>query len=204
MATWVGGKLGRKKSVIVDIAIMTISAILQTISYSILYMIVARIVSGIGNGINSSTIPVWQTKIVPARLRGKLVILQNTLLLVGFSISNWINYGIAFVDGPMLWWFPLAFELVFIIMIYLVILFLPKSPRWLVIKGQDNEALKILSNIKDKPKTDAFVLSQLQSIKYTTKYKHSNGISWSKLSCGQAFNKSGTKTIRCLILGMGT
>ncbi|KAL4970933.1 sugar porter family MFS transporter [Aspergillus stella-maris] len=204
MATWVGGKLGRKKSVIVGIAIMTAGAILQTTSYSVPHMIVARIVSGIGNGINSSTVPVWQTETAPSQLRGKLVILQNALLLVGFSISNWINYGIAFADGPVSWRFPLAFQLVFIIMIYLVIPFLPESPRWLVIKGRDDEALKILSDIEDKPETDAFVLSQLQSIKYTAEYERSNGVSWSELFRGRTSNKSGTKTIRRLILGMGT
>ncbi len=129
-ATWVGGKLGRKRSVLLGIAIMTIGAILQTTSYSVPQMIVARIVSGIGNGINSSTVPVWQTETAPARLKGKLVILQNALLLVGFSISNWINYGLAFVDGPVSWRFPLAFQLVFIIMIFLIIPWLPESPRY--------------------------------------------------------------------------
>ncbi|KAL4932828.1 sugar porter family MFS transporter [Aspergillus undulatus] len=202
-ATWVGDKLGRKRSVILGIAIMTIGAILQTTSYGVPHMIVGRIVSGIGNGINSSTVPVWQTETAPARLRGKLVILQNALLLVGFSISNWINYGIAFADGPVAWRFPLAFQLVFIIMIYLVIPFLPESPRWLVIKGRDEEALRILSDIEDKPETDAFVLSQLQSIKYTAEYERSNGISWGELLRGRGSNKSGTKTIRRLILGMG-
>lgn len=129
-ATWVGGKLGRKRSVLLGIAIMTIGAILQTTSYGVPQMIVARIVSGIGNGINSSTVPVWQTETAPARLKGKLVILQNALLLVGFSISNWINYGLAFVDGPVAWRFPLAFQLVFIIMIFLIIPWLPESPRY--------------------------------------------------------------------------
>lgn len=200
---------------------MAIGAILQTTSYGVPQMIVGRIVSGIGNGINSSTVPVWQTETAPARLKGKLVILQNALLLVGFSMSNWINYGLAFVDGPVSWRFPLAFQLVFIIMIFLIIPFLPESPRyaqitplfsvwpnvnrfrWLIIKSRDEEALNILSDIEDKPTTDALVLSQLQSIKYTAEYERSNGMSWSELLRMQGSNKSGTKTIRRLILGMG-
>ncbi|KAL4804491.1 general substrate transporter [Aspergillus unguis] len=203
-ATMLGGKLGRKKSVILGIAIMTIGAILQTSSYGVPHMIVGRIVSGIGNGINSSTVAVWQTETAPARLKGKLVILQNALLLVGFSMSNWINYGLAFANGPVSWRFPLAFQLVFIIMIYLVIPWLPESPRWLVTKGRHEEALKILSDIEDKPSTDAFVLSQLQAIKYTADYERNNGMSWGELLRGRGSNKSGTKTIRRLILGMGT
>jgi MFS family permease len=129
LATWIGGKLGRKKSVLLGVFIMTIGAVLQTSSYGVPHMMVARIVSGIGNGINSSTVAVWQTETAPARLKGKLVILQNALLLVGFSISNWLNYGLAFANGPVSWRFPLAFQLVFIMMIYLVIPWLPESPR---------------------------------------------------------------------------
>ncbi|KAL3464951.1 general substrate transporter [Aspergillus heterothallicus] len=203
LATWVGGKLGRKKSVLLGITIMTIGAVLQTSSYGIPHMMVARIVSGIGNGINSSTVAVWQTETAPARLKGKLVILQNALLLVGFSISNWINYGLAFANGPVSWRFPLAFQLVFIIMIYLVIPWLPESPRWLITKGRDEEALKILSDIEDKSTTDAFVLSQMQSIQYTVEYERTNGMSWGDLLRGRGSGKSGTKTIRRLILGMG-
>ncbi|KAL4817487.1 general substrate transporter [Aspergillus spinulosporus] len=203
-ATWVGGKLGRKRSVILGIAIMTIGAILQTSSYSVPHMTVGRIVSGIGNGINSSTVPVWQSETAPARLKGKLVILQNALLLVGFSMSNWINYGLAFANGPVSWRFPLAFQLVFIIMIYLVIPWLPESPRWLVMNGRDEEALKVLSDIEGKPITDAFVLSQLQAIKYTDEYERTNGMSWGDLLRGKGSSKSGTKTVRRLVLGMGT
>ncbi|KAL2861515.1 general substrate transporter [Aspergillus pseudodeflectus] len=203
LATWIGGKLGRKKSVLLGIFIMTIGAVLQTSSYGVPHMMVARIVSGIGNGINSSTVAVWQTETAPARLKGKLVILQNALLLVGFSISNWLNYGLAFANGPVSWRFPLAFQLVFIIMIYLVIPWLPESPRWLITKGRDEEALKILSDIEDKTTTDAFVLSQMQSIKYTVEYERTNGMSWGDLLRGRGSNKSGTKTIRRLILGMG-
>ncbi|KAL2870461.1 sugar porter family MFS transporter [Aspergillus lucknowensis] len=202
-ATWVGGKLGRKKSVLLGITIMTIGAVLQTTSYGIPHMMVGRIVSGIGNGINSSTVAVWQTETAPARLKGKLVILQNALLLVGFSISNWLNYGLAFAHGPVSWRFPLAFQLVFIIMIYLVIPWLPESPRWLITKGQDEDALNILSDIEDKPATDAFVLSQLQSIKYTVEYERTNGMSWGDLLRGRGSKKAGTKMIRRLILGMG-
>ncbi|CBF85763.1 hypothetical protein AN1889.2 [Aspergillus nidulans FGSC A4] len=159
-ATYAGGKLGRKRSAIPGIAIMTIGAILQTTSYSVPHIIVGRIVSGIGNSINSSTVSVWQSETAPARLKGKLVILQNALLLVGFSMSNWIIYGLAFANGPAAWRFPLAFQLVFIIiMIYLVIPWLPESPRWLIMNKRDKEALKILSDIEGKPMTDAFVLS---------------------------------------------
>ena len=54
-ASWIGEKLGRKKSVLVGTTIMTVGAILQISSYSTAQMIVGRIIAGIGNGINTAT-----------------------------------------------------------------------------------------------------------------------------------------------------
>ena len=84
----------------------------------------------IGNGLSTATAPVWQTETAQAKWRGKLVILELGLNVGGYCIVNWINYGLAFVDGPVSWRFPLAFQLVFIIMIFLIIPWLPESPRY--------------------------------------------------------------------------
>lgn len=128
-ASWVGEKLGRKKSILLGTSIMLIGAVLQTSSYSAGQMMTARIISGIGNGINSSTAPVWQTETSTASLRGKLVIFENVLLLVGFSLANWLNYGFSFVEGPVSWRFPLSVQLLFIISLFFLIPWLPESPR---------------------------------------------------------------------------
>jgi MFS family permease len=128
-ASMVGEKLGRKKTILLGTSIMLVGAVLQTSSYSVGQMMTARIISGIGNGFNSSTAPVWQTETATASLRGKLVILENVLLLVGFSLSNWLNYGFSFVQGPVSWRLPLAVQLLFIVSLLFLVPWLPESPR---------------------------------------------------------------------------
>lgn len=108
---------------------MTIGAVLQIASYGVPQMIVGRIVAGIGNGINTATAPVWQTETSQIKWRGKLVVIELILNIAGFSLSNWVTYGFSFVGGPISWRFPLAFQLIFIIILYATVPWLPESPR---------------------------------------------------------------------------
>lgn len=127
---WLGEKLGRKKTVLVGTSIMTIGAILQIAAFGVPQMIVGRIVSGIGNGINTATAPVWQSETSSVKWRGKLVVIEMILNIAGFSLSNWMTYGFSFVGGPISWRFPLAFQLVFIIILFATVPWLPESPRF--------------------------------------------------------------------------
>lgn len=81
-------------------------------------------------GLNTSTAPIWQVETSNMHWRGKLVILENVLVLVGFSLANWLNYGLSFASGPVSWRFPLSFQFIFIIVLALTVPWLPESPRY--------------------------------------------------------------------------
>jgi len=51
--------------------VLSIGAALQAGAYSIPQLIVGRIVAGLGNGMNTSTIPVWHAELMKAHKRGK-------------------------------------------------------------------------------------------------------------------------------------
>lgn len=70
---------------------MAIGAALQTTSYSLAQMIVGRIVAGIGNGLNTSTAPVWQADSAKSSWRGFLVVVECVMNIVGFCAVNWIS-----------------------------------------------------------------------------------------------------------------
>lgn len=125
----VGERLGRKKAILIGTSIMSVGVVLQTTSYSLPQMFVGRIILGIGNGINTSTAPIWQTETAKASWRGKLVILEMMMNIFGFMLVNWINYALSFRAGSVAWRFPLAFQFVFIIILYLTVPWLPESPR---------------------------------------------------------------------------
>ena len=128
-SVWFGEAYGRKKTVLLGTSIMTIGAIIQVASFGVPQMIVGRIIAGIGNGINTATAPVWQTETSQIKWRGKLVVIELVLNIAGFSLSNWMTYAFSFLNGPIAWRFPLAFQGIFIIILFATVPWLPESPR---------------------------------------------------------------------------
>ncbi|RMZ84083.1 hypothetical protein DV737_g1253, partial [Chaetothyriales sp. CBS 132003] len=166
-------------------------------------MIVGRIVAGIGNGINTATAPVWQTETSQLKWRGKLVVIELIMNIGGFCLSNWMTFGFSFLGGPISWRFPLAFQLVFIIILYATVPWLPESPRWLIAHEEEDQAYSILADLENKNKDDPFILAQHKEIVYTIQYERAHAVSWGQLLAGKTRgDKSGTCTLRRLLLGM--
>lgn len=183
---------------------MTIGAILQISAYSVAQMFVGRVIAGIGNGINTSTAPVWQSETAQAKWRGKLVVIEMIMNIAGFSLSNWVTYGFSFLNGPISWRFPLAFQLIFIFILYATVPWLPESPRWMIAHDQEDEAFQILADLENKDVDDPFILTQHKEIVYAVEYEREHAIKWLDLLRGRTGDNAGTCTIRRLILGAGS
>ncbi|KAI8302256.1 hypothetical protein K4K59_000594 [Colletotrichum sp. SAR11_240] len=180
VAFTIGERLGRTKSII---------------------MFVGRIILGVGNGINTATAPIWQTETAPAHWRGKLVMFEMMMNIAGFSLCNWINYGLSFAGGAVAWRFPLAFQFVFIIALFVTVPWLPESPRWLMSHGRETEATEVLACLEAKPQDDVYVVSQKEEILFSINYEREHQIRWRDLLQPQP---EATKPLRRLILGAGT
>lgn len=128
---------------------MAVGAALQTTSYSLAQMIVGRIVAGVGNGLNTSTAPVWQADSAKSSWRGRLVVIECVMNIAGFCLVNWISkfadalpnmnqkeanpitdYGLSFAGGGVAWRIPLAIQFVFIFILFATVPWLPESPRF--------------------------------------------------------------------------
>lgn len=177
---------------------------MQIAAFTVPVMIVGRIIAGIGNGLNTSTAPVWQSETSKSSWRGKLVVIEMILNIAGFSLSNWITYGFSFTSGPVSWRFPLAFQLIFIVTLFATVPWLPESPRWLIAHGQIDEGRQILADIEGIDLHDERVYSDLREIQFAVTYEKEHGVSWGDLLRGRVGDQGGTSTIRRLFLGMGT
>lgn len=146
-----------------------------------------RVVTGIGNGMNTSSIPVWQSEMAPPKTRGFLVLFEGALITGGIMVSYWyaslplplpsttpptyspttrLNYGFWFVNqNSFQWRFPLAFQAVFGLILIGGILLFPESPRWLLKHGRDEDALQILANLHSTTVDDAELLRDVDEIK---------------------------------------
>ncbi|EAL86406.1 putative MFS sugar transporte [Aspergillus fumigatus Af293] len=201
LAFIVSERLGRKKSILLGTTIMAVGTILQASSYSLAQMFVGRVILGIGNGINTSTAPVWQTETATVKWRGKLVILEMALNVSGFALVNWINYGLSFKGGALAWRLPIALQFFFIFILYATVPWLPESPRWLLSHGHNEQALDVISRIEAKPVDDPYIITQYNEIEYSINYERENAVSWTDLLLRRQ-KTNDTKTLRRILLAV--
>ena len=88
---WLGNLLGRKKTIFVGTAIMVGGAILQASSFSLAQFIIGRIITGFGNGLNTSTVPTWQSECSRSHRRGQLVMVEGALITGGVMLAYWVR-----------------------------------------------------------------------------------------------------------------
>ncbi|KAK1225520.1 hypothetical protein PQX77_011539 [Marasmius sp. AFHP31] len=182
---------------------MSIGAILQTAAFGVPLMIVARLITGFGNGINTATAPVWQSETSKPSLRGKLIVFSMIMNIAGFSLSNWMTYGFSFLSGSISWRFPIAFQLVFSIILLSTIPWLPESPRWLLAHGREEEGVAVLVALEGGSTTpkDPYIVEQKMEILEAVRAEKEGAPAWSDIIKGRTGN---TGMIKRLALGAGT
>ncbi|PGH20721.1 hypothetical protein AJ80_03481 [Polytolypa hystricis UAMH7299] len=165
---WIGDIIGRRKTIFLGSAIMVVGAALQASAFDLSHFIVGRVITGIGNGLNTSTVPTWQSETSKAHRRGQLVMVEGALITGGICLSYWLDFGFSFLEPSSISWrFPIAFQIIFAIIILAAVMFLPESPRWLILKGQEDEALNVLGALSDLPTDDSTIQAEFAAIKDT-------------------------------------
>ncbi|KAM0478175.1 hypothetical protein ACHAPX_005364 [Trichoderma viride] len=190
---FIGNYLGRRKMIFLGTSIMIVGAILQASAFTLEHFIIGRIITGLGNGGNTSTVPMWQSETCSAHQRGKLVMIEGALITGGIMISYWIDLGLSFAPGSVAWRFPLAFQIIFCVFILAFVLGLPESPRWLILKGREDEAREVIAAVADVDIGDKHVDNEFQAIKDTA-------MEMSKGTYGELFHADHNRTLHRTII----
>ena len=153
VGNFIGGpfsdKLGRKGVLIITAFLFTFCALGTAFTNSIYFFVIARIVGGLGVGMAILVAPMYIAEISPQKYRGTLVSINQFNIVIGISIAYFSNYFILqrVEDPTMNWRWMLGVGAVPAVLYFLLLFLVPQSPRWLALKGRDDEAKKILSKI---------------------------------------------------------
>ena len=180
-----GQAFGRTRTMFCGGLILTLGAVISTASFGphwgLGQFVVGRVISGVGNGMNTATIPVWQSECSGAHNRGFLVCFEGAIIAVGTFVAYWVDFGFSFTKTSVQWRFPVAFQIIFAVITSLGALALPESPRWFITRDRDAEACFILGKLNGMEDDDERVLHDFNLMK--SDYKSASGAqaSWKTL-----------------------
>ncbi|KAH6997362.1 general substrate transporter [Ilyonectria destructans] len=156
-----GDLMGRRRAMILGGVIMILGVIIQITCVKghaqLAQLIIGRVITGVGNGINTSTIPTYQAECSKTSNRGLLICIEGGIIAFGTLIAYWIDYGASYGSDDLVWRFPIAFQVLFGLILCISMIWLPESPRWLLTHERYEDAEKVIAAIRgyeiDSPDT---------------------------------------------------
>ncbi|KAH9508166.1 hypothetical protein Btru_054912 [Bulinus truncatus] len=160
--------LGRKITIMIASIVFVAGAVVMGAAQSKEMLLIGRIVVGAGIGFASMTVPVYIAEAAPSGIRGRLVTLNQLFITIGILISSIVAGGFSTVK-PEGWRYMLGLAGVPGIIQFIGFIFLPESPRWLVAKGKDDRARKVLRQIRGKENVDEEMKEILEALEESKK-----------------------------------
>lgn len=171
-------RLGRKITMFLSAILFSASAIGCAISASLDQLVLYRMMGGIGIGIVSVVCPLYISEISPASHRGRMVSLYQLAVTVGFLGAYLMNFYLLNASTNFnssnelltkifraeVWRAMLGAESIPAILFFLILFFIPESPRWLIVKQNENMAIRILSKIYTQPASVSFQLNETKQM----------------------------------------
>jgi MFS family permease len=144
----VADKIGRKYSLIIASIISIIGGALSAGSVHIAMLIIVRTLQGAGLGALATLTPIYLAESSTAAKRGMLTGLHGFFLVAGYNTSAWVGFGCFFSSNLTFGWRgPIAFTTVPALLLLIGCVWIPESPRWLLMKGRVDEAWTNLSRL---------------------------------------------------------
>ena len=155
----ISDRLGRRRVLKVAAVLFAVSAVASALAPTFLALVVARMVGGFGVGAALIIAPMYIAELAPPESRGRLVSFNQLNIVIGISAAFFSNYliltlgqsDLAWAEtlrmGEWNWRWMLGIETLPAIVYFFALLGVPDSPRWLAMRGREEEALQVLEKV---------------------------------------------------------
>ena len=151
-------RIGRRRVLFLAAILYAVSAISSALAPTFVILVIARMIGGLGVGASLIIAPMYIAEIAPPAARGRMVSFNQLNIVVGISVAFFTNYLIlklgqsdaGWAQSLMFdahnWRWMLGLETLPAVLYFCGLFFVPESPRWLLLKGREEEAGKILAH----------------------------------------------------------
>ncbi|KAF8247559.1 general substrate transporter [Wilcoxina mikolae CBS 423.85] len=137
---------GRRIAIVIGIMVMFVGVTLQTASVQLGMFTASRFLIGFGVSLAHGAAPLLVTELAHFQHRARITSLYNTTWYIGSIIAAWTTYGTFRINNTWSWRIPSVLQAAPALIMLSCICVVPESPRWLISRDREDEALKILSD----------------------------------------------------------
>ncbi|BCW81638.1 sugar porter family MFS transporter [Arthrobacter sp. NicSoilC5] len=169
-------KLGRRGSLLVCALLFLLGAMGCALAPTVTFMIAARIVLGLGVGAAAVTCPLYLAEMAPAHLRGRMVTINELMIVTGQMLAFAINALLdALIHDNEVWRSMLGIASIPALALLAGMLLLPESPRWYAIRGRLEDSRRVL-NLSRSPEEAAAEFEEIALAARTAKEERGHAL----------------------------
>ncbi|KAG9099118.1 hypothetical protein FS749_002078 [Ceratobasidium sp. UAMH 11750] len=144
LASFISDQFGRRAGIFSGASTILAGAIIQTLVRNIATFIAARFMVGFGLTLAMMASPLLVSELAYPTHRAPLIGLYHCLWFSGSIVAGWTTFGTLRIPNDWSWRIPSALQGLPSLVQCILVWFIPDSPRWLISKGRDQEALEVL------------------------------------------------------------
>ena len=149
-AGWMSARLGRKRSLLLGSLVFVLASILCGTASSVDLLLIGRLILGVSIGILSFTAPIYLAEIAPENIRGAMVSLYQLMITIGIFVAFLSDTAFSYSGN---WHWMLGVIAIPGALFFVGIFALPESPRWLMMRGRNEQATRVLTMLRGNPET---------------------------------------------------
>ncbi|MGX9254983.1 sugar porter family MFS transporter [Pantoea ananatis] len=183
---WVSHRLGRKYSLMAGAVLFAIGSLGSAGATSVEMLLMFRLLLGLAVGVASYTAPLYLSEMATENVRGKMISLYQLMITLGIVMAFISDTAFSYSGN---WRAMLGILAIPAVILFIMVIFLPNSPRWLAAKGMHIEAEEVLRMLRD---TSEKARQELNEIRESLRMKQG----------GFTLFKSNKNVRRVVFLGM--